>query len=54
MTDDAIHVIEGVVIGHARCQYAEGCTEMPMRVVDPYANELSTASRWRSTSARRT
>lgn len=34
------HVIEGVVTGHALCSYKEGCTEAPMRVVDPYTYDV--------------
>jgi hypothetical protein len=36
---DVVHVLEGVVIGHAKCR-KEGCTATPKRVVDPYEKEL--------------
>lgn len=39
-TNGAVQVIEGVVIGHARCSYKEGCTEPSKRVIDPYQREI--------------
>lgn len=48
VTTDQPHVVEGLVIGHARCSYKEGCTEPPERVVDVTpradAHDLSSAN----------